>query len=302
MSASDAVRMQDRGRDPTPPPAPYYVAYIDEAGDPGLTRVRPIDVGGASEWLTVGAVVVRARIEPQVVDWVRTIRYDIKDTQGADLHFRTLSDHRKQRVCEMVSRLPLRSFALCSHKPNMRGWRNPAAEAVSMGSPKGWFYNWCIRLLLERVTQACAQASSPDEGPRPVKLVFSQRGGIQYNWLRTYLEVLIEQAKRGTTVLNQRTIRPEVMHPALLEVVPSRSSAGCQLADVVTSAFHVAADARGPRWSTVPAEMLMPCMAKYKAAHAGFSVALQPTPAWRAGRNLTAEQKRIFRFYGYVFE
>jgi hypothetical protein len=32
-------------------PAPYYTAFIDEAGDPGLNTVRPIDAVGGSEWL-----------------------------------------------------------------------------------------------------------------------------------------------------------------------------------------------------------------------------------------------------------
>ena len=31
-------------------PSPYYIAFIDEAGDPGLNTVRPIDEVGGSEW------------------------------------------------------------------------------------------------------------------------------------------------------------------------------------------------------------------------------------------------------------
>jgi hypothetical protein len=30
-------------------PLPYYMAFIDEAGDPGLNTVRPIDPNGGSE-------------------------------------------------------------------------------------------------------------------------------------------------------------------------------------------------------------------------------------------------------------
>ena len=33
-----------------------YVAYIDEAGDQGLRKVKPIDPDGASEWLIVSDV------------------------------------------------------------------------------------------------------------------------------------------------------------------------------------------------------------------------------------------------------
>jgi len=110
-------------------PEPYYIAYIDEAGDPGLTRVRPIDPNGASEWLALGAIVVRAESEPEIVQWVRDIRHEIKAHQGPDLHYRKLSSERKVKVCERVASLKLRSFALLSNKKNMRGYRNKVAEA-----------------------------------------------------------------------------------------------------------------------------------------------------------------------------
>lgn len=33
-----------------------YVAYIDESGDQGLQKVKPLDPGGSSEWLIVSGV------------------------------------------------------------------------------------------------------------------------------------------------------------------------------------------------------------------------------------------------------
>jgi hypothetical protein len=39
-------------------PDPYYVVFIDEAGDTGLKTVRPIDPVGAAEWLCLGAVLL----------------------------------------------------------------------------------------------------------------------------------------------------------------------------------------------------------------------------------------------------
>ena len=95
-------------------PEPYYIAYIDEAGDSGLRKVRPIDPNGSSEWLVLGAVVVRAETEPQTVEWVRTIRHNIRSKQGPDMHFRTLSDDRKLEVCEQIAKLKLKSFAVLS--------------------------------------------------------------------------------------------------------------------------------------------------------------------------------------------
>jgi len=54
-----------------------YILYIDEAGDDGLEKVKPLDSNGASEWLCIGAVLVRAINEIKVVDWVKDIRADI---------------------------------------------------------------------------------------------------------------------------------------------------------------------------------------------------------------------------------
>jgi hypothetical protein len=277
-----------------------YIAYIDESGDPGLSKVRPIDPFGASEWLTLGAVVIRAKYEPELVPWVRSLREAIRETQGPALHFRTLSDERKRVVASQLALRPLGGFVVLSHKPNMRKWRNAAAEA-SLG-PRGWFYNWCVRLLLERVTDAVARDSHRTHGePRSVKLVFSQRGGVKYNWLRVYLAVLKKQAETDRTLLVKRQIKPAVIDPALFETIPSVRSAGCQLADVVTSAFHCGADARGKRWNIVPAQSLRPIMVKENGRYADYSVALQPTPAWRAGNWLTAQQKEMFLWDGYDF-
>jgi len=161
-------------------------------------------------------VVIQTKYEPEIVAWVRDLRESIRDTQGAALHFRTLSDERKRIVASGLARRPLGGFALLSHKPNMRKWRNPAAEA-SLG-PRGWFYNWCVRLLLERVTDAVERHSREHYGePRPVKLVFSQRGGVKYNWLHVYIRVLKKQAETQTTLLTKRQLKPAVIHPDLFE-------------------------------------------------------------------------------------
>jgi hypothetical protein len=41
---------------PDPLPTYDYVAFIDEAGDPGISKVRPLDANGGSEWLMIGGV------------------------------------------------------------------------------------------------------------------------------------------------------------------------------------------------------------------------------------------------------
>jgi hypothetical protein len=62
---------------------PYgYIAYIDEAGDDGLYSPMRPEAPGASEWMVMSAVVVRAANETTTVKWVRDIVRDIN--HGSD--------------------------------------------------------------------------------------------------------------------------------------------------------------------------------------------------------------------------
>ncbi|MEL7029033.1 MAG: DUF3800 domain-containing protein, partial [Pseudomonadota bacterium] len=100
-----------------------FVAYIDEAGDPGLKRVQPIDDRGGSEWFILSGVVVSYANEKSVVDWVRDIRNGINATQGPELHFRKLGPTKALAAANAVAKLPLRCFCVASNKQNMRGHR-----------------------------------------------------------------------------------------------------------------------------------------------------------------------------------
>lgn len=83
-----------------------YLVYIDEAGDPGLKTVRPIDPNGASEWIVLSAVVMKAIREPHVKDWVSGIVADLGIRQRNDLHYRKLSPTRKVVAGNTIATLP----------------------------------------------------------------------------------------------------------------------------------------------------------------------------------------------------
>src|SRR6185312_8706827 len=132
--------------DLTKPPPYGYIVYIDEAGDPGIRRVRPRDANGASPWFVLGGILTQITYESGPVQWVRDIAQSASIRQTA-LHFRDLEEWQKPIVCLGINQLPLRVFALTSNKLNMRGHRNVRAEARSLGIPIDQvFYNWCIRL------------------------------------------------------------------------------------------------------------------------------------------------------------
>jgi hypothetical protein len=279
-------------------PEPYYLAFIDEAGDPGLNTVRPIDAVGGTEWLCLGAVVTRATHSCDLAKWVSSIMAKAGGGNQSDLHYRNLPNFRKRIVCSELAKLPVRAFVLASNKKNMRRYRNQRVERVSS---QQWFYNFCLRLLLERVTHYCHQHSRSERGDdRLLKIIYSERGGHSYGQTIAYQELLKNQAKGGTLLLTKRRIMWEVLDWRLAEAASHRSSAGAQLADVVASSFYQAMDTLPPtKWNNEFAKLLKPIVARDDGHHFNYGLALQPTPPWKA--KLTDQQKEIFEFYGYGF-
>lgn len=77
--------------------------------------MRPIDPVGATEWLCLGAVLIRAKHESEVQNWVRTILSKI-GSKRSDLHYRHLSAAQKRTALEMIAQLPIRGSVLASNK------------------------------------------------------------------------------------------------------------------------------------------------------------------------------------------
>lgn len=275
------------------------MAFVDEAGDPGLTNVRPIDAVGSTEWLCLGAVVLRAKHEPKIASWVDEIKHKAGIRTQADLHYRNLPDFRKRIICTEIAKLPIRAFVLASNKKNMRRHKNEQAERV--GSQQ-WFYNYCLRLLLERITEYCYRNAKSEDGigTRFLKIVYSERGGHSYGQTTAYHELLKNQAKGGSLYLTKRRIMWEVLDWRLAESATHKSSLGAQLADTVVSSFFQAVDTLPPtKWSNEFAKLLKPVIAREDGLYLNYGLALQPTPPYKA--KLTDQQKEIFEFYGYKF-
>lgn len=278
---------------------PYdYVAYIDEAGDPGLERVRPRHPEGASEWLIVSAVVVRRDFEPQIAPWIRGITQSFKGHQRKGIHFADLNAAKKRVVCEELAKLPVRCFVIVSNKKNMEGYKNPFAGKVSMTT--SWFYCWLTRLLLERVTYWARDRALSEFGePRTLRLEYSKRGGLSYSQLGAYFELL--RVKNGDLKLPLGKIRWDVIDREQVAIYPHAERAGLHLADVVASAFYKGCDVFtsggcDPQF----ARLLGPRMArdpdKTWGQICGYGVKLMPN--WREARLLEVQQS-IFRHFGY---
>lgn len=273
-----------------------YITYIDEAGDPGLRKVKPDDMPGSSEWLMVSAVVIRAENEANVSRWISDLMTSLGSHQMRDLHFAKLSPTRKLAACAHLAGLPVRCFVVCSNKRNMRGHRNLLAEKIPSDN---WFYCWMTRLLLERVTHFVAARSIKDFGEtRLTRLTFSERGGLSYSQMNAYFDWL--RVKGGNQVLKAGNLAYDTFHRDLMEIKNHAGHDGLKMPDIVASAFFKAADIYDTRACDPQfALALKPRMAragdKADGKVAGYGVKLMP------GWNVRAqpEQLEVFRQYGY---
>ncbi len=278
---------------------PYsYVAYIDEAGDPGLQRVKPLDDRGSSEWLILSAVVIGAPNEPSVAAWRSDILCATKSQRG-DLQFTNLRPWNKRIACGEIAKLPLRCFVVCSNKKNMRGYKNPFAEKYPAPN---WFYAWLSRLLLERVTYFIHEKSlSEHRGIRKVRLEFSSRGGLDHFGLTSYFNWLKLQSGEGKNFLPLGNLVWETIDRDLVFIFPHKERAGLQLADTVASAFFKACDCIdtsecNPEYAKLLAPRMCHTPDGSRGSISGYSVKLMPK---FRDANLLPEQAEIFTYYGY---
>ncbi|ODT64184.1 MAG: hypothetical protein ABS77_01455 [Phenylobacterium sp. SCN 69-14] len=281
------------------PPEYKYIAYIDESGDPGIKKVKPLDENGSSEWLVVAAVVMAAEREADVPQWISEMMTEMASRQMREIHFAKLNPARKLIACRHVAARPVRCFVVMSNKQNMRGFRNPWAEKIPSDN---WFYCWMTRLLLERVTHWVERRSMREMGsPARVKLVYSERGGLSYTQMNAYYQWL--RMKGDNQYLPLGNLAYDTLDMRLLEVRNHAGHAGLKLPDIVASAFFKAADihdtgACDPQF----ARALRPRMARSPqetgSLISGYGLKLMPKFSTLTGK-VEECQRDIFRDFGY---
>jgi hypothetical protein len=273
---------------------PVLTVYIDEAGDPGVRDGLRYSAG-RHEWLCLAAVAIRSTREDEVVGWVREMRRAAHSTQAGALHYHRITVSRRAAVCEVLATKPCRAFVLASHKSNMREYVNSRIGSMLTG---GTFYNWCLRLLIERVTEWVERWSLANDQPLvPIRIVFAQRGH-NYAHFFAYMDLLKMQKQEGTLFLKGPGLAPALLDRSQWLVEPAHAIAGLQLADTVGSAFYQAANSASPSWDTHPAETLKPIIAHKAGSAHNHGVTVFPLPHQATLPELA---RPIFRKYGYEF-
>lgn len=275
-----------------------YVAYVDESGDPGLTKVKPLDVNGSSEWLILSAVIIEKRHESHVGGWISDILRRTNSKYRLDVHFSDLPERDRVIAASSLVARPIRCFVVCSNKKNMKGYSNPRPAKMMNAD---WFYAWMTRILLERVTHFVAMKSMEQHKQvKRVKVVFSERGGLSVSQMSAYYHWIEPQSKNNNLVLPWGDLQWETLSPHLLRVKHHHELAGLQMADIVAASFFKACDKYDTgSCDNLCARILQPKMGRfpdYTGQFSGYGVKLLPS---LQNAQLEKDQSPIFLSYGY---
>jgi hypothetical protein len=205
----------------------HFTAYIDEAGDEGFGKLCAGQVGGQSHWLALGACVVSRENDLKLPTYRNHVLSRFPKRSTRDLHFRDLKHDQRIVVCQEIARLPVGVCVAMSHKITISGSRYEETF-----KQKGFLYNYLVRWLLERLTAACARKASPERCT--MKIVFSRRGGTDYQSMVDYFKLMMDG---GEQIPPTRSINWSAIDFDQIHVENHAKWAGLQFADCVTSAF-----------------------------------------------------------------
>jgi hypothetical protein len=227
-----------------------FYLFVDEAGDTGTDRVRPIDANGSSEWFVLAGVLIssgRLGLLDQLVANAASIS---GKRHGEVVHFRDVSQEIKYSIIQRVCKERFGLIVIASNKRNMRRYRNLRVERrlfeVRKGRTEparlGWFYNNCLRYLLERATIECARWSHKlHQKPLPIKVILSERTH-NFSQLKAWLLEQSIRRHRSGYFNNKRTIYWPMLDIKAIENARPRRYSGLQVADWMASACYGALD------------------------------------------------------------
>jgi len=210
-------------------------AYVDEAGDEGLGKLRTQGNSGQSHWLAIGACLVRHEHDLSLPRWRNEILAKIGKANRQYLHFRDLSHDQKVVACQHLASKRFGASVVISNKGTLLDH-----DKLPIFKKRGYLYNYMIRYLLERITQVCVKAAEKEKhGNAKLKVIFSRRGGTDYQSMKEYL-LLIKEGRE--LIKHGRSAYWDVLDIESIKVENHSKWAGLQIADVVTSAVFCAVE------------------------------------------------------------
>ncbi|MDG1288866.1 MAG: DUF3800 domain-containing protein [Lentibacter sp.] len=167
----------------------HYTLFVDEAGDDKVDKLKPLNTQGNSEWLCLGGYLIRSEDEASLERRRNDLWTAIFGQKGRPIHYRNLKDFNRLRVCKALAQHSARAFVVCSFKETTVGHENHrAARSGTASSSSQYFYNFVVRLLLERVTEYVAKDAAKHglESPK-LNIVLASRKGHHFGHFKAYV-------------------------------------------------------------------------------------------------------------------
>lgn len=202
---------------------PSFRVYIDESGDEGF--VFKGKGKGSSRWLVLSAVVTRREHDAVAVELMDTVRKLLERPQRKQLHFVKLTHAQRIAYAREIGKARLRTVSVMIYKPSIN-------DPEIFQAQKHQLYRYACRLLLERVSWLCRDARIRDQGDGTAEIIFSNRGQMSYDDLRSYLCRLRDNPRVN--------IEWSVVDPARVRAIQHAQMAGLQVADAVASGAFAA--------------------------------------------------------------
>lgn len=162
---------------------PSFVAYIDESGDEGFHFEK-----GSFWWFVLSTVVTPKDADLETVKLIDSVRKSLERNDLEPLHFRKLKHEQRLPFIYHIAQANLKTITVFIHKPSIMN--------VEVFQQRFRLYFYAARLLLERLSWYCRDHKTVHtSGDGSVEIVFSNKGGMKYDELRAYLNVLKTQSQ-----------------------------------------------------------------------------------------------------------
>jgi hypothetical protein len=201
-----------------------FIAYVDESGDDGLPGHyrTPGSGGGASHWLTIGAVVWRFSRDLDAVRWGKEILAKMPpQKRNKTLHFANMDHSQRIMAVNGICKQSMRITTVIANKPII---------PYGIYTQKNQLYHYMSRYLIERLSWLCRDLRpSVPEGDGRLKIVFARRGGMSTEDFKDYLRRLKDSDD------HEIRIHWPVIDIDGIEAHDQPARMGLQLADIATS-------------------------------------------------------------------
>lgn len=153
--------------------AKAYTLFVDESGDSGISNIRSEEIGGSSQFMVLGGVLIADDLKESLSSSLNQICSDLEIKR---LHCKNIQHPKKVYYSRTVSGLDLTCFGVISYKYTL-GQYPQINESFR-------YYHKCVQYLLQ---QLCKYIQQEDIDPNSVSVVFEETGALRLPQLRNFI-------------------------------------------------------------------------------------------------------------------